>query len=131
MQITINENEMTQAIKEYIGNHGINISNKKLTVALAAGRGANGYSASVEIAEKETTGLVETTKRAKSGGDILDSKTMTGNFAMKSAGDPVVKEAVKKVDEIIDTEAAKDPEPLKEESVKETAAGNDVKNLFA
>ena len=93
---------------------------------MAAGRGANGYSASVEILEKETTGLVETTKRAKSGGDILDSKTMTDNFAMKSAGDPVVKEAVKEVDEIIDTE------PVKEkESVKETAAGNDIKNLFA
>lgn len=54
MQITLNESEIVQAIKDYIGNQGIGVTDKHLEVSMVAGRGANGYSANIEIMAKES-----------------------------------------------------------------------------
>ncbi len=49
MQITLNHVEIEQAIIEYVGNQGISIQGKSTEVAMVAGRGSNGYSATVDI----------------------------------------------------------------------------------
>jgi len=49
MQITLNHTEIEEAIIEYVGNQGISIQGKSTAVAMVAGRGSNGYSATVDI----------------------------------------------------------------------------------
>lgn len=49
MQITINQEEIEEAIKTYVATQGINVDGKDVSVSLVAGRGANGMSAAIEI----------------------------------------------------------------------------------
>jgi hypothetical protein len=49
MQITLNHREIEEAIIEYVSNQGISIQGKSTEVAMVAGRGSNGYSATVDI----------------------------------------------------------------------------------
>jgi hypothetical protein len=51
MEINLNENEIQQALVQYINNKGIDLSQSKTNVTLIAGRGANGHSAVVSITE--------------------------------------------------------------------------------
>ena len=49
MQITLNHNEIEEAITQFIGNQGIDIADKCTQVSMVAGRGTNGFSATVDI----------------------------------------------------------------------------------
>lgn len=49
MQIIINEDEILEAIKEYISKQGIVTAGREVTVELTAGRGPNGARATIEI----------------------------------------------------------------------------------
>lgn len=49
MQITLNHVEIEEAIIEYVGSQGITINGKATEVTMVAGRGTNGYSATVDI----------------------------------------------------------------------------------
>lgn len=49
MDITLNQDEIETAVREFIGNQGIDISNKLMEISLTAGRGPNGHSASVTL----------------------------------------------------------------------------------
>jgi len=49
MQITVDQTEIEQAIKNFIGHQGIAIENKELSVTLTAGRGPSGITASVDM----------------------------------------------------------------------------------
>lgn len=51
MKINLNENEIHQAIIEYIGTEGIDLSTKQVSIELTAGRKPNGFYADVEIGE--------------------------------------------------------------------------------
>ena len=51
MKINLNENEIHQAIIEYIGSEGIDLSTKQVSIELTAGRKPNGFYADVEIGE--------------------------------------------------------------------------------
>lgn len=53
MQITINQDEIVEAIENYIGNQGIGMAGKRLDVSMVAGRGGNGFSANIEILPEE------------------------------------------------------------------------------
>lgn len=55
MQITIDDKEIKEAIYDFVGKQGITITNKKLSIAMVAGRGPNGYSATVSINDASHT----------------------------------------------------------------------------
>ena len=64
MQITLNNGEIEEAIVDFIDKQGIALSDTDVTVQLMAGRGVNGYSATVNIekradADTNVTALVE------------------------------------------------------------------------
>lgn len=56
MDITLNQDEIEKAVREFIGNQGISISNKLVEISLTAGRGPNGHSASVTILSDPDSG---------------------------------------------------------------------------
>lgn len=49
MQVILKEHEIKQAIMTFVGNQGVSMAGKKVDVALIAGRGANGMSATIDI----------------------------------------------------------------------------------
>jgi len=51
MRITLIQDEIEVALKEYVANQGISISNKEIEIDITAGRGANGITASLDIVE--------------------------------------------------------------------------------
>jgi len=60
MQITLDHTEIEQAITEFVANQGITINGKETNVTMVAGRGANGYSATVDITSGKLIGSAET-----------------------------------------------------------------------
>jgi hypothetical protein len=50
LNISLNNAEIEEALVAYIGEQGISISNKAVSVKMTAGRGNNSYSAAIEIA---------------------------------------------------------------------------------
>ena len=60
MQITLNHDEIIDAVTQYIADQGIKIKDKKTEVTMIAGRGTNGYSATVDIVEITDTDSEET-----------------------------------------------------------------------
>jgi len=53
MQITLNQQEIEKAIISYVGQQGIAITGKNVSVSLSAGRGENRMSATIEISNDE------------------------------------------------------------------------------
>lgn len=49
MRINLDENEIHQALREFVENQGIPLVNRTVEVTMKAGRGANGYKAAVVI----------------------------------------------------------------------------------
>ena len=49
MQITLDHNEIVNAIEQYVGNQCITVEGKKTEVNMIAGRGSNGFSATIVI----------------------------------------------------------------------------------
>lgn len=66
MRIHLNQEEIYQAIKEFIEATGVPLTGKDVTVHLTAGRGANGsHKAQVEIAKPSTEKVVDDRDNAK------------------------------------------------------------------
>jgi 6-phosphogluconolactonase/glucosamine-6-phosphate isomerase/deaminase len=53
LKINLNEKEIHQAIIEFIGSEGIDLSEKQVNIELTAGRKPNGFYADVEIGEPD------------------------------------------------------------------------------
>ena len=51
MKIHLDERELKIAIKEYIGNQGIDLSQREISISLTAGRGDRGHYADIELME--------------------------------------------------------------------------------
>jgi hypothetical protein len=51
MRINLNQNEIFQALREYVETQGIPLAGKSVEVTLIAGRGANGHKAAVAISK--------------------------------------------------------------------------------
>ena len=49
MKMTLNHEEINEAIVDWIAKQGIDLADKETTVELTAGRGSNGNSASIDI----------------------------------------------------------------------------------
>lgn len=58
MQITLNQTEIEKAIIAFVGNQGISITGSNVTVALTAGRGPNGVTATIDISNEDSPNLV-------------------------------------------------------------------------
>jgi hypothetical protein len=98
MQITVDQTEIEQAIKNFIGRSGIAIENKELSVTLTAGRGPAGITASVDMTDV----------------DELPGNKPTDNFKLKSKTEAQTTQDTKEVNEILDKELADKPTPEKE-----------------
>ena len=57
MRITLEHTEIEAALVAYIGSQGINIEGKDIDVSMTAGRGDNGYTASISIKEGKVATL--------------------------------------------------------------------------
>jgi len=63
MQITLDHNEIEQAINEFIVNRGILVvDGKAKNITMVAGRGSNGFSATVDLTLAGATEGVEDTE---------------------------------------------------------------------
>ena len=51
MKIHLDERELKIAIQEYIGNQGIDLSQREIDIQLTAGRGERGHYADIELVE--------------------------------------------------------------------------------
>ena len=49
MRITLNENEIKEALVQYVSGHGVDVTGRKVEVSLTAGRGVNGHTADIDI----------------------------------------------------------------------------------
>lgn len=52
MKMTLNHEEINEAIVDWVAKQGIDLADKETTVELTAGRGQNGNSASIDIKPK-------------------------------------------------------------------------------
>ena len=59
MQLSLNDSEIRQAVADYVAGQGISVVDKKVDVVLKAGRGENGYSATVDITDNNSTESTE------------------------------------------------------------------------
>lgn len=53
MNLTLSDAEIKQAITDYVGNQGISLSGKSVSVDIKSGRKGNGYSAAIIIGDKD------------------------------------------------------------------------------
>ena len=67
MKIEINQAEIEAAIVAYVGSQGIDVEGKDVGVDMVAGRGANGYTASITLTDK--TASVELKEVGSEEGD--------------------------------------------------------------
>jgi hypothetical protein len=63
LQVTLDNDSIIAAIKDYVEHSGIDTTNKEVEISLRAGRGTNGYSAIISIADKKRTGEPEVTPK--------------------------------------------------------------------
>ncbi|TXH14564.1 MAG: hypothetical protein E6R03_08910 [Hyphomicrobiaceae bacterium] len=79
MQINLKQPEIITALKQYIGNNGINLDNKDVQVTFTAGRKESGISAELNIGEKGTlkalTKPVKGSKGAKAASEDNEDET--------------------------------------------------------
>ena len=90
MKITVDDNEINQAIKEYVVTQGIDISNSDVLVEFIAGR-KKGNSANVTIVPKGTlAAVVEETASATDPKD--DESTEADSSKLNLFGDDAASE---------------------------------------
>ena len=57
MKMTLNHEEINEAIVDWVAKQGIDLADKETTVELTAGRGMNGNSASIDIKPRQFKSL--------------------------------------------------------------------------
>jgi len=135
MEITLNESEITQAIKQFITGSGINVAGQDLEVTLTAGRGPNGHSAAVK--------LVSPADPTEEAGNTMQEpfemqkKDPESETQKEEKSPPKAKKSKKKA---APKKATKEPEPEKEEEPAEISTqasgavvgenADDVESLF-
>ena len=62
MQLTINDEEIKEAITEYVKNQGISTVDKEVSIELTAGRNGNGHKATITIVNVQDTPSGASTK---------------------------------------------------------------------
>ena len=85
MRINLNQNEIYQALREYVETQGIPLSGKSVEVTLIAGRGANGHKAAVAISKLQDDDAPEVVE-ATPASDAEEEQAIPFDFA-EEAGD--------------------------------------------
>ena len=80
MRITLEHTEIESALVAYIGSQGINIEGKDIDVSMTAGRGNNGYTASISISDGKVATL-ETISTESSVGTTDGTEEATDTVA--------------------------------------------------
>jgi len=75
MQITLNHEEIVDALIKSITNQGIVNDDTEMKVTMVAGRGATGHSAVVDIVKKGTVQTVLEVKKAEKPAETIKVKT--------------------------------------------------------
>lgn len=70
MQITLTESEIKEALIDYVGSQGINLTNADAKVTFFAGRGANNNSATIDIVKKEVVSTEPTPQAIHTDGPL-------------------------------------------------------------
>lgn len=76
MQITLNHDEIMDAVTQYVANQGIAITGKKIDVTMTAGRGSNGYTANVDLLQEDS---VQTPPDSISDSDLDNTVNADGD----------------------------------------------------
>lgn len=58
MDVTLDGKEIEEALVQYVGGLGIDISNKEIDISMTAGRKENGYTAVISIGQSTKTTTV-------------------------------------------------------------------------
>ncbi len=69
MSITIEEPAIKQAIIQHVNTMGVNTDGKEVTILLKAGRGTNGYTATIDISESITKDVISTSENVVSNSE--------------------------------------------------------------
>ena len=144
MEITIDQTELIQAIKNYIRDQGISVRGKELTVDITMTRNPTSYKASVDISKVATGELRNREEEPFTPGESAkenpkpvpeekpapelpqdDGNKMGKDFKLPSKE---VEDALEKVDQIVE-EAVK-VEEAAAVKVETGVPANDVENLF-
>lgn len=89
MQIVLNEDEMKSAIRDYITSQGLDTLGKEIEVDLTAGRGANGFSASINLIPVVPTGnKMEDNFKPASKNPVMEE---ANSIVEQAAWEPIVK----------------------------------------
>lgn len=126
MTLRLNDEEIQEAIGDYILAHGAETEGKRVIITLIAGRGENGNSATVEIKPMEEEKVPEKKTRKKrapkevpvSETKVLGKPLVTGGDANTDADTNAVQEAAA-VDAKVEE---KTPEPVAKEKEVEAKA---------
>ena len=94
MKIELNHEEIEAALKAYVGQQGINIDNKAISVDMTAGRGEKGYTASITIEPMTSTKEPGPASAALADVPTIEKKEK----ASKAKEEPVAAEPSKKDD---------------------------------
>lgn len=117
MNITLNQEEIEQAIEGFVRNQISINPNQNISIELRAGRGENGYSATLDIRTSTKQSFHKTTYR---GGEESKAPDETDEAPTKTSSKPrAVKPAPKR--SITDT-----PEEREEVQTEETATDNTI-----
>lgn len=98
MRITLNENEIKEALVRYVAGQGVDISGRNVEVSMTAGRGANGYTADIDITDAtyqaiENISEAQLATRNAAGCDTeLNHKTASASLMNEIAGMDVTDE---------------------------------------
>ncbi len=125
MDITLNHEEISVAITNYVGNQGINLENKETKVDLTAGRGGNGYSATIAITDPVPQKPKKTPQKRRSTKPVSENKTLNA-LGLDSLDDDAKSEADRAAEEedTIKPEFVEQPEG--ESPFKDTAPEPEV-----
>ena len=83
MDVVLKDQEIKDALKNYVGHLGVNMVGKEVSVDITAGRGPSGYTASVSITEREEAPVKNTRKKK------LEEVTEDQPELDLTAGDPI------------------------------------------
>lgn len=73
MDISLNDNEIKQALKNFVNTLGIDTNNKQIDIKLTVGRKKQGSSAEVSITNNDTDIVIEKTVSEVVSTDIVDN----------------------------------------------------------
>lgn len=57
MQVSLKESELNVAVRQYLANQGINLTNKDVSIDFSATRGADGIKATIDIVDSDMPSL--------------------------------------------------------------------------